>query len=161
MGLARPARGLTYYDANMGRFVEEGPDVTEAKVKLRELDSNLSAWYDREQLEWHVTWWNEKLQQDEWILSDRDLESAYQRMLKARNDRPGAETGNQMDDRLAKEQKKQEEKEMEVFREIAAEGAERLAHAFAKDGLHDHENIYGPSPRRDLARKDVRVREPR
>ena len=55
---ARP--GLTYMDANLGRLVEEGPDVTDAKAKLRELDSDLSCYYDTHQKEWIVVWWNEK-----------------------------------------------------------------------------------------------------
>jgi hypothetical protein len=43
--------------------------------------------------------------------------------------------------------------------EISGDAAERLIHAFKKDGIHDHENIYGPKPRKWAARKDVRVRE--
>ena len=45
------------------------------------------------------------------------------------------------------EEDKAEEKALE---EIVAEAGPRLAHAFKKDGLIDHENIYGP-----------RIREPR
>jgi hypothetical protein len=43
-------------DANLGRLVEEGPDVTDAKVSLRELDPDLSCYYDTVQEEWVVVW---------------------------------------------------------------------------------------------------------
>lgn len=156
---ARP--GLTYMDANLGRLVEEGPDVTDAKAKLRELDSDLSCYYDTVQFEWIVVWWNDRKKRQEFILADKDLERAYQRTLKGKNDAPGAETGDQMSARLEREQETAKDAEMDVFREISGDFSERLMHAFKKDGIYDHENIYGPKPRKWAARRDVRVREPR
>ena len=47
-----PVGGLTYYDANMGRLVTEGPDVCDYKSRLREIDPTLNAYYDVEQEEW-------------------------------------------------------------------------------------------------------------
>jgi hypothetical protein len=157
--VARP--GLTYMDANLGRLVEEGPDVTDAKAKLRELDPDLSCYYDTVQFEWVVVWWDDRKKQDTFILSDENLERAYQRVLKGRNDAPGAETGDQMAARLEREQDQAKDAEMDTFRNISGDVAERLIHAFKKDGIHDHENIYGPKPRKWAARKDVRVRESR
>jgi len=154
---ARP--GLTYMDANLGRLVEEGPDVTDAKAKLRELDSDLSCYYDTHQKEWIVVWWNEKKKQQEFILSDRHLERAYQRTLKGKNDAPGAETGDQMAARLEREQDAAKDAELDGFRDISGDAAERLIHAFKKDGILDHENIYGPKPRKWAARRDVRIRD--
>lgn len=160
MPVRTPAPGLSFVDANLG-LVTEGPDVTDAKSKLRELDPDLSAWYDTVQNEWHVVWFNRKLNKDEWILSDEDLERAYLRTMKARNDRPGAETGDQMDDRLVREQKQAEKEDNKEFMEIAGDAGERLYHALKKDGILDHDNIYGPKPRTHLARRDVRIRESR
>jgi hypothetical protein len=156
---ARP--GMTYMDANLGRLVEEGPDVTDAKSRLRELDPDLSCYYDTFQEEWVVVWFNRKKNRDEFVLSDRHLERAYSRVEKGRNDAPGAETGDQMAARLEREQEQAKDSEMDVFRQMSGDAAERLIHAFKKDGIHDHENIYGPKPRKWAARRDVRVRERR
>lgn len=162
--VARP--GLTYMDMNLGRLVEEGPDVTDAKAKLRELDPDLSCYYDSAQEEWIIVWYNPKKNKEEFILSDRHLERAYQRTLKGKNDAPGAETGDQFAARLEREQDKAKDAEMDVFREMSGDAAERLIHAFAKDGLHDHCDIYGGSAgqsrkRKWASRRDVRVRERR
>lgn len=162
--VARP--GLTYMDMNLGRLVEEGPDVTDAKAKLRELDPDLSCYYDTAQMEWIVVWKNVKKNREEFILSDRHLERAYQRTLKGKNDAPGAETGDQFAARLEREQDAAKDAEMDGFREISGDVAERLIHAFKKDGLHDHDDIYGggggqTKKRKWAHRRDVRVREPR
>jgi hypothetical protein len=156
-----PPRGLSYFDANLGRLVEEGPDVTDAKSRLREVDPDLDAYFDTVQGEWIVTWFDRKKNKDNFILSDKSLEVAYNKILKARNDAPGAETGDQLSDRLEREQEQLREKDMDAFREIAGDVGERLIHAFKKDGILDHENIYGPKPKKHLARRDVRIREPR
>lgn len=156
---ARP--GLTYMDTNLGRLVEEGPDVTDAKAKLRELDPDLSCYYDTVQNEWIIVWWNAKLNRQQFILSDRHLERAYLRTKKGKNDAPGAETGDQMAARLEREQDRAKDAEMDIFREMSGDAAERLIHAFKKDGLHDHCDIYGAKPKKWAARRDVRVRERR
>jgi hypothetical protein len=147
-------------DANVG-LIEEGPDVSDYKSRLRELDSDLSCYYDTIQNEWIVVWHNAKRNREEFVLADEDLARAYHRVEKGRNDAPGAETGDEMSTRLEKEQDALKAAEMQQFKEIAGDAAERLIHAFKKDGLHDHEDIYGPKPRKDLAKKDVRIREPR
>lgn len=152
-------RGLTYMDANLGRLVEEGPDVTDAKSRLRELDPDLSAYYDTVQEEWIVTWFDRKKNRDTFVLADSNLARAFEKVQKARNDRPGAETGDQLHARLEREQEQLREADMEDFREIARDAGERLIHALKKDGIMDHENIYGPKPRKQLARRDVRIRE--
>jgi len=157
-----PARaGLSYFDANEGVLVTEGPDVCDYKSRLRELDSDLSAYYDRVQEEWVVTWWNDKKHQEEFILARKDLAEAYEAILNARNDAPHSETADQMHERLIKEQEALREADMDVFRNISGDAAERLMHALKKDGIMDHENIYGPKSNPRLARRDVRVRESR
>lgn len=157
-----PARaGLSYYDANEGVLVTEGPDVCDYKSRLRELDPDLKAYYDREQCEWVVTWWNNKKSQEEFVLARSDLAEAYTAVEKARNDAPGSETALQMHERLVKEQEALREEDMDGFREISGDAAERLLHALKKDGIMDHENIYGPKSDPRRARRDVRVRESR
>jgi hypothetical protein len=149
-------------DANLGRLVEEGPDVTDAKSRLRELDPDLSCYYDTVQEEWVVVWFNRKKNRDDvYPLRMSHLERAYQRCRRGEMMRPGAETGDQMAARLEREQEQAKDAEMDVFRQMSGDAAERLIHAFKKDGIHDHENIYGPKPRKWAARRDVRVRERR
>ena len=154
-----PAEGLSYYDVNIGRVVTEGPDVCGYKNRLRELDPTLNAYYDPVQEEWIVTFWDDVKKQDTWILSDEDLARAYERVCRARNDRPGALTGDELATKFEKEQEAVEEENMRNFREIAGDAAERLTHALEKDGFFDHEDIYGPKPNPYLSAKANSVRD--
>lgn len=158
--LRKPApAGVSYFDHNLGTLVTEGPDVCDFKSRIRELAPGiLDCYYDTVQKEWIVTQKTEK-NQEQFLLADEDLGRAYERIQKARNDAPGAETATQMSDRLEREQAALRDEEMQGFRDIAADVGERLIHAFKKDGILDHENIYGPAPRKNLARRDVRVRD--
>lgn len=148
--------GLSYLDVN-GHLVTEDMDVCDYKARLREIDPTLAAYFDEEQEEWIVTA-RDSSNTEYFILADRDLGRAYEGVLLARNDRPGALTGNQLDDKLAADQKRAQFDDNQAFREIGEELGERLLHAFKKDGILDHDNIYGPKPRRHLARRDVRIR---
>lgn len=156
-----PVGGLTYFDANMGRLVEEGPDVCDYKSRLRAIDPALDAYYDTEQLEWIVTCWNPKTNQQELVLTDPDLALAYEKTLRARNDRPGALTGDELATKFEKEQQAEEEKNLDKFRNIAGAAAERLTHALSKDGFFDHENIYGPKEKPALSARAASIRSER
>lgn len=157
-----PARpGLSYFDANTGVLTTEGPDVCDYKTRLRELDSDLQCYYDQVQEEWVITWFNAAKNQEEYVLARPDLIEAYNAVVAGRNDAPGAETAEQMNNRLIVEQEELRDSQMDGFRQISGDAAERLVHAFKKDGILDHENIYGPKPKPHLARRDVRIREPR
>lgn len=154
-GIAVP-QGLSRYED--GQLITDGPDVANYKVRLKELDPTLEAYYDRVQLEWIVTALDHTRNERYYVLADEDLARAYTRVEKARNDRPGALTGNQLDDKLAREQAIAKDEDMQVFRDIGSELGERLLHALKKDGILDHDNIYGPKPKRNLSRRDVRIR---
>lgn len=52
-------------------------------------------------------------------------------------------------DRLEESWARQDREEDWKLSEIAGEAGERLIWAFKKDGLHDHESIYGPKPKRN------------
>lgn len=157
-----PVGGLTYLDANTGRLTTEGPDVCDVKSKLREIDPDLSATFDLVQEEWLISWFDHKKNQDTLILTCGDLSEGYDAILRARNDRPGALTGNQMADKLEKEQEAEEEKNMKAFRDIAGDAAERLQVALRKDGFFDHEDIYGAAPKRKhLSAKANSIRDRR
>lgn len=152
-----PVGGLTYLDAN-GRLTTEGPDVCDIKSRLRELDPNLSAYYDEVQEEWIITWFDSKRNRDTLVLTCGDLAQGWDAIQRARNDRPGALTGDQMATKLEKEQEADQEKDMNAFRQIAGDAAERLAHALEKDGYFDHEDIYGVRPKPALSAKANSVR---
>lgn len=162
MGSGRivPVGGLTYLDAN-GHLTTEGPDVCDIKSRLRELDPNLSAYYDEVQEEWIVTWFDHKKNQDTLILTCGDLSEGWDAIQRARNDRPNALTGDEMATKLEKEQERDEELEMDKFRQIAGDAAERLAHALEKDGFHNHEDIYGVPTKPALSKKANSVRDRR
>jgi hypothetical protein len=157
-GRIAPVGGLTYFDANMGRLVTEGPDVCDYKSRLREIDPTLNAYYDTEQQEWIVTCWNDKRNQEELVLTHPDLAKAYEMTLAARNDRPGALTAEQLASKLEKEQDAEHEKTAVKFRNIAGDAAERLTHALEKDGFFDHENIYGPKMKPALSARAASIR---
>jgi len=158
MGRVVPATGLTYYDVNMGRLVTEGPDVCNYKSRLRELDPTITAYYDEQQEEWIITYWDEQKNQDTFLLSSPDLALAYDVVCRARNDRPGALTGDELATKFEKEQAAVEDENMKSFRNIAGDAAERLTHALKKDGFFDHENIYGPKVKPGLSAKAGSIR---
>lgn len=162
MGSGRivPVGGLTYLDAN-GHLTNEGPDVCDIKSRLRELDPDLSAYYDEVQQEWIVTWFDRKKNQDTLILTCGDLSEGWDAIQRARNDRPNALTGDEMATKLEREQEADEEKDMHSFRQIAGDAAERLGHALQKDGFFDHEDIYGVGAKPALSRRANQVRDRR
>lgn len=163
MGSGRivPVGGLTYLDANTGRLTTEGPDVCDVKSRLREIDPDLSAYYDEVQEEWVVTWWDAKKNQDTLILTCGDLTQGYEAILRARNDRPGALTGDQMADKLEKEQEQEDERDMDKFRNIAGDAAERMYHALKRDGFWDHMDISGPRTRPAASKRANMIRDRR
>lgn len=156
-----PVGGLSYLDANLGRVVTEGPDVCRYKSRLKEIDPALNAYYDTVEKEWIVTWWNPKKNQEELVLSNPDLAVAYKMTLKARNDRPGALTGDELATKLEREQDDVQEASDQRFRNIAGDAAERLTHALKKDGFFDHENIYGPKAKPALSARAASIRRER
>jgi hypothetical protein len=160
-GRITPVGGLTYLDANSGRLTTEGPDVCDIKARLRELDPGLSAAYDEVQEEWIITWWDPKRNQDTLILTCGDLAEGWDAIQRARNDRPGALSGDQMTTKLEKEQDADQEKDLDQFRETAGDAAERLMHALKQDGFYDHEDIYGVATKPTLSHKANQVRDRR
>lgn len=163
MGSGRvvPVGGLTYFDANTGRLTTEGPDVTNVKARLRELDPNLNAHFDIVDEVWCITWFDHKKNQDTLVLTCGDLEQGWDAIQRARNDRPGALTGDQLATKLEKEQEAEEDKNMSQFRQIAGDASERLYHALQKDGFFDHEDIYGTKPKKSLSAKANSIRDRR
>jgi hypothetical protein len=144
-------------DANLGRLVTEGPDVCDYKSRIRQRWPECSTYYDTWDKEWVVTA-TDKRGTEYFVLADKDLANAWHRLEKADNAAPGSLDAFQLNEFLEKEQERLQDEDMQAFRDIAGDAAERLSHALKKDGIHDHENIYGPKPKRHLAQRDVRIR---
>jgi hypothetical protein len=154
--VARP--GLSVVEANPQVLVKEGPDVAFYREIILAEWPELEVLYDTQQKEW-IIYQPDRRGVETFVLADEDLARAYKRLQKARNDAPGTPDATQLNDLLEKEQADARERDMEDFRNIAREAGERLIHAFKKDGLLDHEDIYGPAPRKHLAQRDVRIRD--
>jgi hypothetical protein len=152
--------GLSYADANPGRLIKEGPDVQHFLGRIEETWPELEVYYDCWDLEWVVTQHDRK-GNETLVLTDKDLARAYERLQRADNAAPGSPDAYNLNELLEREQAEAKEKDMEDFRVIARDAGERLIHAFKKDGLLDHEDIYGPKPKKNLAKRDVRIREHR
>src|SRR5205809_79621 len=107
----RPAQpGLSYYDANVGRLVTEGPDVCDFKTRIRERWPELSCYYDVIQKEWIVV--GKDIHGVEYfVLADEDLANAWGRLERADNNAPGSLTAQQLNECLEKEQEKLQEQD--------------------------------------------------
>lgn len=154
--VARP--GLSVEQSNRGVLVREGPDVGYYRERILGEWPELEVLYDIVQNEW-VVYQPDRRGVETFVLADGDLAKAYERLQRARNDAPHALSAHQLNEALEKEQADARERDMEDFRVIARDAGERLIHAFKKDGILDHEDIYGPKPKRSLAKRDVRIRE--
>jgi hypothetical protein len=83
------------------------------------------------------------------MLNDRTIQRIYEADQ-------GSDAYVDVIDKLQQAWDKQDEDEDWVLSEIAGEAAERLRWAFKRDGLFDHNNIYGPPPKRRESVRAVR-----
>lgn len=142
--LARP--GLSYIDANSGRLVTESAELLDMKQRIRERWPNLYVTFD------HV---------DRKYLVIQECEDGIERLALMRpycDDRLLADIAKadpthrayiDPEEAIDKHNAQIERDRDWELEQIAGDAGERLAHAFKKDGLHDHENIYGPKPKPD------------
>lgn len=133
--------------AEGGRFITLGPDVLGKKAEIEERWPELKCIFDGVDLEWSIleTCADGKIR----LALGQTFKRLDDRVIRrlARADDHGTaqidlitavDTHNALIDR-------ENERKLE---EIAGDAAERLHHAFRKDGLYDHDDIYGPNPRR-------------
>lgn len=129
-----------------GRWVSYGPDVLEKKREIEERWPELECVFDTVDLEWTIL---EKTDQGTKLALGQTFKAlddrVVRRLERADDHAPSpidlieaVDSHNAMIDR-------DNERKLE---EIAGDAAERLRHAFRKDGLYDHADIYGPKPRR-------------
>lgn len=129
----------------MGRFISYGPDVLEKKKEIETRWPELECVFDAVDLEWSILEHTEHgvklaLGATFKALDDRvvrRLERADEQSRSVIDLEKAVDMHNAILDR-------DNERKLE---DIAGEAAERLMHALKKDGIMDHENIYGPKPR--------------
>lgn len=149
MSKLRPAlKGLSYFDANRHKLVEVSGEALEVKRQVCERWPQLDMHFDKDDLVWVVV----QTVEEGPDTGTQKLVGKYRRIdnLIEILDRADPTSSRYKDpleamDKAAAEVEKEEESQ---FREIVGDAGERLVHAFKKDGLHDHLNIYGPRPKR-------------
>ncbi len=133
--------GLSYVDANSGRITTEGPDVLDIKSRIRDLwGGTLEAYFDWHQMEWIVVE-NCLDGQQRFVLAckPREFTERLVDRLRAAGNTTTVEQMNIVDAHNERLEKLHEDRLMET----TGDAAERLMHAFRKDGLYDHCDIYG------------------
>ena len=158
MSKLRPARkGLSYYDANRHALIEVTGEALEVKRRILERWPQLDVWFDKDDLKFVVTQMVEEGPDkgtEKLVMKTSNLEKMEQWLTEAdpthRNYRDPLEV---MDEHQAKHDKE----EADRLADIVGDAGQRLIHAFKKDGLHDHLNIYGPRPKRHLSRRAIRA----
>jgi hypothetical protein len=140
-----------------GVLVTYGPDVLEKKKEIESRWPELECRFEVEVMKWYVI---ETCRDGEkrlvFVQGHRELDERVIRRLE-RADTYRRENEN-FDELIDRDNAAIEREQDRALEEISGELGERLAHAFKKDGLVDHENIYGPKPKPNLARRDVRIR---
>lgn len=150
--LARP--GLSYFDANSGRLVTESAELLDMKAKIRERWPDLDIFFDHEDRVFVVVQkcedGVERLALQRPYCDDRLLMDIAKADPTNRN---YVDAEKAVDDHNASVERDQDRQ----LEEIAGEAGERLAHAFKKDGLLDHEDIFGAKAKsQDLKDRSIR-----
>lgn len=139
--------GLTYADANGNRLVTYGPDTLDVKRQIEELwGGTLECYFDLEQEEWIVV---ENCRDGVQRLAVPPLKPAQFNpklidRLREASQTDAEEAMNAIDAYNAQVEREEDY----ILEQISGDAGERLIHAFKKDGLHDHLDIYGPRPKR-------------
>jgi hypothetical protein len=130
-----------------GRFIQYGPDVLDKKAEIERRWPQLTCVFDSVDLEWSIL---ERCEDNKTRLAlgntFKRLDDSVIRRLERADDHAthGLDLEREVDSHNAKLDRDEERR----FEDIAGDAAERLHHAFRKDGLYDHDDIYGVKPRR-------------
>lgn len=156
MTMIRPSAGaMSILEMNGGRLqhVQETPEVTEFKRELQaRWNGRVWLYADLEQGDFAIC-----AQEDgkEYVifhtrtLNDQTIDRIYRA---DQADMGYADITRILEDAWEKEDKEEEH----ALNEIAGDAGQRLAHAFRKDGLIDHSNVYGPKPKYKEATRAIR-----
>lgn len=137
-------RGLTMVD--QGRWVTYGPDVLNKKHEIEERWPELECVFDTVDLEWSIIEHTPNGPKLALGNTFKRLDDRVIRRLERADDH--ATHGLDIIAEVDKFNALKEADEERRFSDIAGDAAERLHHAFRKDGLYDHDDIYGVKPRR-------------
>jgi hypothetical protein len=145
----RPVRkGLSYYDANRHKLIEVTGEAYEVKRRIEERWPQLAMFFDKDDLEWVVV---QKVEYGPDVGTEK-LVGKYRRIdnLEEILDRADPTSDRYADpiDVMDKAKAEHDKEEDRKFSDISGDAGERLIHAFKKDGLYDHLNIYGPKPKK-------------
>jgi hypothetical protein len=138
-----------------GRWVEYGPDVLDMKSRIEERWPELKCIFDTVDEEWSIIQTDYRGQQSLALgQSFKALnETVFKRLERAdEQSRSVEDLEHAVDSHNAKIERDEERK----LEDIVGDTAERLMFAFKKDGIYDHDDIYGPKPRRGIAHRAVR-----
>lgn len=123
----QPIRGLTYPDVNKGRIITIQDDVLGIKRRIQDLWPELRVYFDQDSDEWVITEMcrdhTERLVFTTTALNESVIARLYR-----------AQAGDFTAD-LDKEEAQREKDHDAKLADMAGDAGERLAHAFAKDGL--------------------------
>lgn len=143
-----PRKGLSYWDANRHKLIEVTGEAYEVKRRIEERWPQLSMYFDKDDLVWIVVQMVEEG-------PDKGTEKLVGKYRRIDNLEETLDKADPMSDRYRDPLEVMDEHEREVEKEddrrlsdTIGDAGERLIHAFKKDGLHDHLNIYGPKPKK-------------
>lgn len=139
--LARP--GLSYLEANSGRLVTETAELLDMKAQIRSRWPSLDVYFDHYERKFIVTQMCDGV--EKFVLSrpycgDRILAD----IAKCDPSNPSYRDPIEEVDKYNEKVERERDRELE---EIAGDFGERFLHALKKDGLLDHEDIYGAKPK--------------
>lgn len=133
--------------AENGRFVTYGPDVQAKKLEIETRWPELTCVFDTVDLEWSIL---EECKDGKTRLAlgqtFRKLDDRVIKRLERADDHSRSAPDLEREvDSYNEKRRRDDERD---FTEIAGDAAERLTFALRKDGLFDHDDIYGPRPKR-------------
>jgi len=146
----QPARGgLSYFDANRGRLITEGPDVLSIKDEIHaRWPGVLECYFDTCELEWVIV---EKCQDgaERLVMTTKALGPHV--LDKLQRIDAAAHAQGDIADKLEKESDKAERDKDHAFSETIGEPLERLEHSLKDVVLPVNQFFFGPSMRNEKA----------
>lgn len=152
--LAPVRQGLRTLD--QGRWIEYGPDVLDKKTEIETRWPELKCIFDTVDMEWSIIQENKDGSGQSLALGQtfKRLDGSVVRRLERADEysRSVEDLEHAVDSHNSSLERASESRMLD----ITGDAGERLIHAFRKDGIYDHMNIYGPAPRRGIANRAIR-----
>jgi hypothetical protein len=145
--LAPARQGLRTLEG--GRWIEYGPDVLDKKAEIETRWPELKCVFDQVDCEWSIVQTNYNGEQSLALgQTFKCLDDRLIRRLERADERsPSVEDLEESVDRFNAQRERDDER---IWEDISGDAAERLMHALRKDGIMDHDDIYGPKPKNPM-----------